>query len=385
MASNFNKAERYIKQDGEYKLLSYATSSESVEMTGGTDLQTKVNEMDTNISNKIDKTTVAKFTELGLIKSGEDIIVNPSGTVRVKDNSHNHTVSNISDLTATASELNILDGITATTAELNYTDGVTSNIQTQLNGKSPTSHASTASTYGLGTTENYGHVKTVNNLTTSAHADGLALSAYQGKLLNDEINSLKETLLSHIGMIIHSTTLDTMEKVIAIYGGTTWVKIEGKFLLGTSDSHAINSTGGEETHTLTVNEIPSHNHTGPRHSHGLNGHTHRIPALKGTAISDGSHTHTSYKYSTAISVQGGGSDYNYNALVTGNQNLGNAYNNTGSAGAHTHSVTTNASYTEGNSDNTAAAGTGNTGDTGEGIAHNNMPPYKTVYIWERTA
>lgn len=38
-------------------------------------------------------------------------------------------------VTATAAELNILDGITATTAELNYVDGVTSNIQTQLNGK----------------------------------------------------------------------------------------------------------------------------------------------------------------------------------------------------------------------------------------------------------
>lgn len=58
--------------------------------------------------------------------------------------------SQVSDLTATASEinildgatvttaeLNVLDGITATTAELNYTDGVTSNIQTQLDAKAP--------------------------------------------------------------------------------------------------------------------------------------------------------------------------------------------------------------------------------------------------------
>ena len=46
-----------------------------------------------------------------------------------------NTVSTLSSLgiTATASELNRLDGITATTKELNYTDGVTSNIQTQLN------------------------------------------------------------------------------------------------------------------------------------------------------------------------------------------------------------------------------------------------------------
>ena len=37
-------------------------------------------------------------------------------------------------VTATAAELNTLDGITATTAELNHTDGVTSLIQPQLNG-----------------------------------------------------------------------------------------------------------------------------------------------------------------------------------------------------------------------------------------------------------
>lgn len=37
-------------------------------------------------------------------------------------------------------------GITATAAELNYVDGVTSNIQTQLNGKSPTSHTHSVAT-----------------------------------------------------------------------------------------------------------------------------------------------------------------------------------------------------------------------------------------------
>lgn len=79
----------------------------------------------------------ATSSTLGLVKSGTDITVDSSGNVSVKDNSHNHTVSNISDLTATAAELNVLDGITASTAELNYVDGVTSNIQTQLNAKAP--------------------------------------------------------------------------------------------------------------------------------------------------------------------------------------------------------------------------------------------------------
>ena len=60
-------------------------------------------------------------------------------------------VADISDLTATAAELNImdgvtatatelnkLDGVTATTAELNHSSGVTSGIQTQLNAKATT-------------------------------------------------------------------------------------------------------------------------------------------------------------------------------------------------------------------------------------------------------
>jgi hypothetical protein len=40
-------------------------------------------------------------------------------------------------LTATATELNLLDGVTATTTELNYVDGVTSAIQTQMDAKAP--------------------------------------------------------------------------------------------------------------------------------------------------------------------------------------------------------------------------------------------------------
>lgn len=48
-------------------------------------------------------------------------------------------VDDLSDLgiTASAAELNTLDGITATTTELNYVDGVTSGLQVQLDAKAP--------------------------------------------------------------------------------------------------------------------------------------------------------------------------------------------------------------------------------------------------------
>lgn len=49
-------------------------------------------------------------------------------------------INKLAGLTATTSELNKLAGATVTTTQLNYVTGVTSSIQTQLGGKSDTSH-----------------------------------------------------------------------------------------------------------------------------------------------------------------------------------------------------------------------------------------------------
>lgn len=68
-----------------------------------------------------------------------------NGVPYYKDTNNQYTLSSFS-VTATASELNVLDGITATTAELNYCDGVTSNIQTQLNGKLSTTGTASRAT-----------------------------------------------------------------------------------------------------------------------------------------------------------------------------------------------------------------------------------------------
>lgn len=45
--------------------------------------------------------------------------------------------TDLTDVTSTAAEINILDGATLSTTELNYVDGVTSSIQTQLDNKAP--------------------------------------------------------------------------------------------------------------------------------------------------------------------------------------------------------------------------------------------------------
>ena len=91
---------------------------------------------------------------------------------------------------------------------------------------------------------------------------------------------------SHIGQYIFSSTLDTMEKVIAIYGGKTWERVYGRFLFGADDSHQVGDIGGEETHALTVDEMPSHSHGIP---HGYSGAT---PAELNISYSDNMKTGT---------------------------------------------------------------------------------------------
>ena len=147
-------------------------------------------------------------------------------------------------------------------------------------------------------------------------------------------------------MIIQSTTLDTMEKVIAEYGGTSWEKIEGKFLLGQSDDYAINSEGGNKDAIIPY-------------------HRHSIPALSGTAATAGAHSHSvAYtKFRPADWTVDNGT------LIGGNKMTAGYLS---SNGAHTHSVTTTANNT---------GYVGNAGNTTDA----NMPPYRTVYIWERTA
>ena len=161
----------------------------------------------------------------------------------------------------------------------------------------------------------------------------------KGKRLLDLIYPVGSIYLS-----VNSASPDTL------FGGT-WEQIQGRFLLGVSSSYPTGSTGGEATHTLTSGELPSHRHT--------------IPSLSGSAASNGAHTHN-----VSGGAGSGGSSAGLESYASGYSSFRTIYDAAQSAGAHTHTVTTTAS---------------NTGYTGSGSAHNNMPPYLAVYIWKRTA
>ena len=104
------------------------------------------------------------------------------------------TQSQVSDVTATAAELNILDGVTATTAELNFVDGVTSKIQTQLNGKqaslgftpydatNPVGYTTYTSNQATNTTSN------VTFASVSATGDVVAYASSDRRLKDNIVN-----------------------------------------------------------------------------------------------------------------------------------------------------------------------------------------------------
>ena len=63
-------------------------------------------------------------------------------------------------------------------------------VKTLLNAKAPTSHASTAATYGLGTASNYGHLKLSDSTSsTSAASAGIAASPKAVKAAYDLANT----------------------------------------------------------------------------------------------------------------------------------------------------------------------------------------------------
>lgn len=168
-----------------------------------------------------------------------------------------------------------------------------------------------------------------------------------------------------------------------LFGGT-WSRISDRFLLAAGESYSAGSTGGEATHKLTTAELPAHTHTVGAHSHGLNSHKHSIPSLSGTAASNGAHTHNVVpRNADGILFTAEGKVTQGGAMTVPVTWGGGVY--AASAGAHTHSVSTNASTTGAASGSTANSSAFNSGSTGSGTTHNNMPPYLAVYMWQRTA
>lgn len=119
----------------------------------------------------------------------------------------------------------------------------------------------------------------------------------------------------------------------ALFGGT-WERIRDRFLLAAGTAYGAGTTGGEAVHTLAESELPTHAHD-PANQAGYYGFI--TNSQKAFTVGD-------------MGVQSGSGRYYPYAPAA-------------------FDISRNTK----------------TGSVGGGKAHNNMPPYLAVYVWQRTA
>lgn len=193
-----------------------------------------------------------------------------------------------------------------------------------------------------------------------------------------------------IYMNVNSTSPATL------FGGT-WEQLKDRFLLGAGDSYAAGDTGGSASHTLTTDEMPSHNHTftgsAVTSSDISANHTHT--GTSGNPSANHYHSGPSHSHDLSHNLVGwpstsgngngwnGWGTYNVHVLWTSATTSDSGTGATGTVSAwHTHTTTTG-NQSSGHTHSVTAEGS--IGNTGSGTAFSIMPPYQVVYMWKRTA
>ena len=89
---------------------------------------------------------------------------------------------------------------------------------------------------------------------------------YRWKIVNDQLTldvdavAPKDCTIFDLIYPVGAIYMSTVEVSPAALFGGTWEQIVGKFLLAADDDHEAGSEGGEATHTLTLSELPAHQH-----------------------------------------------------------------------------------------------------------------------------
>ena len=197
-----------------------------------------------------------------------------------------------------------------------------------------------------------GDITADNVSSSSINTDSLIIkNSLQASNVNYPVSNNLTSLFALIYPIgsIYLTALNINPG--SVFAGTTWVRTsQGRFLVGVGSDVDINGidenftvgdNNGEYEHTLTINKMPAHTHTG-----------NSIAYATGNDVP----SNNIQKFNTLVGVN-----------VLEHQDTGHNNQTIGSA--------SNGKYD----------GELLIDPTGSGKAHNNIPPGFGVYVWQRTA
>jgi len=264
------------------------------------------------------------------------------------------------NLTATSTELNILDGATLSTTELNYVDGVTSAIQTQLNTKAPSADPTFTGTVVLPSTTSIGTITS----TELSYVDGVTSS------IQTQIGTINTALTTNtpVGSIVmwakteiptgwlecNGQSTASYANLAAVVGATV-PDMRGFVPAGfKTDDDAfgtLKGTGGSKTSTAPHTHVTNIDH----------GHT----ASASTSIdTQGNHTHQ-----TNIEIAGSLTNGGIYLLESNTTPRGNYMQ---SAGDHSHNASTSVTVNGTGTDNKTSGG------SSVGATNGNLQPYFTL-------
>ena len=226
---------------------------------------------------------------------------------------------------------------------------------------------------------------------------GLAVNNVQDAIdgtctkFDNNLANLKKEIINEmypVGSIYISTTLSTTAQVKSALGGEWQAYGNDKVLRGTTSKAEV--TGGNDTVTLAVDNLPSHSHTIPALSGSTGGagkHSHTVTTTASKTTGNGVTNASGWLYWGGTSgyvagthdIVAGHSGYSQNyasgSTTVPGMGLNNYHNipalsgSTNEVADHTHPVSTTAS---------------NTGATGGGKSISVQDAYITVYMYKRT-
>ena len=220
------------------------------------------------------------------------------------------------------------------------------------------------------------HTKAVSAVQAQEAASIQAIEAdsvLAGYAKKDELSSLIAAAVAEAKLAAYPVgsiycSIDSTDPG-TLFGGT-WVAIgAGRALVAAGGGFAVGSEGGSDTHTLTVEEMPSHAHTAWTGEAGWHGHAARTDTanLTGSFNPGGSGITASGICSLGAGRQPSAADngeWQVSTIV--NINASHMHNvGVDGAGNHTHTV--------------------GVGATGGGQAFSVRNPYIAVNMWRRTA